>query len=62
MFNSGRHKVDQSPVFYFEAIAHKDKVLEKTLRAVDDISFWVYIYQYFPLGISNLQMLVPAYT
>lgn len=43
MFNSGRHKVDQSQVCYLEAIAHKDKVLEKTLRAVDDISLSLYL-------------------
>lgn len=36
MFNSGRHKVDQNPVCYFEASAHKVKVPEKTLRAIDD--------------------------
>lgn len=36
MFNSGKYKVDQKPVCYFEACAHKVKVPEKTLRAVDD--------------------------
>ncbi|CAG8073858.1 unnamed protein product [Penicillium olsonii] len=36
MFNSGQYKVDQTPVCYFEASAHKVKVPEKTLRAVDD--------------------------
>lgn len=36
MFNYGNYKVDQNPVCSFEASAHKIKVPEKTLRAVND--------------------------
>ncbi|KAL2866525.1 uncharacterized protein BJX67DRAFT_381760 [Aspergillus lucknowensis] len=36
MFNSDKYKVDQTPVCDFEVSAHKVKVPEKTLRAVDD--------------------------
>lgn len=40
MFNSGKYKVDHTPVCLFEASAHKVKVPEKTLRAVDDKLFF----------------------
>jgi len=36
MFNYGTYKVDETPVCYFEASAHKVKAPEKTLRAVKD--------------------------